>query len=279
MLVLADVDQAAVGRDDVSGDEVVAGQAVLPGQPAVTAAQREASDARGGDPATRRGPAAELGLPVVLAPQDATLRQRRAPCRVDIHTLQRGQVDQQAALGGRRAGDAVSAAPDGEGQPCLAGVVDRVHDVRGAGGSDDQGRTPVDRAVVDRADGVVVGVSGSDGASPELRAEAEAVEVGRVAHGAGPFCGSAPATSPLHTRRTDPVLHHKDEEPAPQANLTTHRASRIRSPTRSPAHSRQLPPARLRRSQVSTTVSGLSDIDSMPWSISHSARSGWSEGP
>ena len=32
-------------------------------------------------------------------------------------------------------------------------------------------------------------------------------------------------------------------------------------------------------SQVSTTVSGLSDIDSMPWSISHSARSGWSEGP
>ena len=33
------------------------------------------------------------------------------------------------------------------------------------------------------------------------------------------------------------------------------------------------------RSQVSTTVSGLSDIDSMPCSSSHSARSGWSEGP
>ena len=33
------------------------------------------------------------------------------------------------------------------------------------------------------------------------------------------------------------------------------------------------------RSQVSTTVSGFSDIDSMPCSSSHSARSGWSEGP
>lgn len=31
--------------------------------------------------------------------------------------------------------------------------------------------------------------------------------------------------------------------------------------------------------QVSTTVSGLSDIDSIPWLRSHSARSGWSEGP
>lgn len=32
-------------------------------------------------------------------------------------------------------------------------------------------------------------------------------------------------------------------------------------------------------SQVSTTVSGFSETDSMPWSISHSARSGWSLGP
>src|SRR5690606_35332995 len=33
------------------------------------------------------------------------------------------------------------------------------------------------------------------------------------------------------------------------------------------------------RSQVSTTVSGFSDTDSMPCSISHCARSGWSLGP
>src|SRR5690606_31339640 len=32
-------------------------------------------------------------------------------------------------------------------------------------------------------------------------------------------------------------------------------------------------------SQVSTTVSGLSETDSMPCSISHWARSGWSDGP
>src|SRR3546814_12483684 len=32
-------------------------------------------------------------------------------------------------------------------------------------------------------------------------------------------------------------------------------------------------------SHVSTTVSGLSDRDSMPSSISHCARSGWSLGP
>ncbi len=34
-----------------------------------------------------------------------------------------------------------------------------------------------------------------------------------------------------------------------------------------------------RRIQVSTTVSGFSEMLSMPWSISHSARSGWSDGP
>lgn len=31
--------------------------------------------------------------------------------------------------------------------------------------------------------------------------------------------------------------------------------------------------------QVCTTVSGVSDIDSMPCSTSHDARSGWSDGP
>lgn len=36
---------------------------------------------------------------------------------------------------------------------------------------------------------------------------------------------------------------------------------------------------RAKRRQVSTTVSGLSEMDSMPSSISHLARSAWSEGP
>ena len=47
------------------------------------------------------------------------------------------------------------------------------------------------------------------------------------------------------------------------------------------APSHPLHPAFFRASlsHVSTTVSGFSDIDSMPCSISHSARSGWSLGP
>lgn len=34
-----------------------------------------------------------------------------------------------------------------------------------------------------------------------------------------------------------------------------------------------------RRRQVSTTVSGLSEMDSMPCSISQAAKSAWSDGP
>src|SRR6478752_932806 len=55
VLVLAGTHQASLGGDHVGGDQVVAGQAVERGQPAVAAAEAEAADAGGGDPAAGRG--------------------------------------------------------------------------------------------------------------------------------------------------------------------------------------------------------------------------------
>ena len=55
MLVGAGGDEGAVGGDEVHREDVVAGEAVLPHQPAQAAAERQAADAAGDGPASRRG--------------------------------------------------------------------------------------------------------------------------------------------------------------------------------------------------------------------------------
>ena len=117
VLVLGGPHQPAVRGDDVGGDQVVAGQAVHGGQPAVAAAEAEAAHAGGGDPAAGGGPPGQRDVPVVLAPQRAALRDGGAPLRVGAHALHRGEVDQDPAVDQRRAGDAVAAAAHRQRQP------------------------------------------------------------------------------------------------------------------------------------------------------------------
>ena len=70
--------ERAVGGDDVGGEQVVDGQAVLAHQPAEPAAEGQAGDAGVRHGAAGRGQAERLRLAVELAPQHAALARRRA---------------------------------------------------------------------------------------------------------------------------------------------------------------------------------------------------------
>ena len=75
--------ELAVGRDEIDGEQVVDGRAVLAHQPADPAAERQAGDPGVGDDAAHGGEPEELRLAVELAPQHAGLRARSPRLRVD----------------------------------------------------------------------------------------------------------------------------------------------------------------------------------------------------
>src|SRR5262245_41675189 len=82
----------ALGRDDVDGQQVVAGRAIEAHKPAIAAPQREAGNAD-----IRLGPTAGrqpkgLRLSVQFPPADSGLRDRRARLRVYTDALQARKV-------------------------------------------------------------------------------------------------------------------------------------------------------------------------------------------
>ena len=79
VLTGVDVAELAVGSNDISGNEVVAGQAILARQPADTAPQSEAGDTCIGVGAARSGQAEGLGLVIEFPPLDAALGPDGAP--------------------------------------------------------------------------------------------------------------------------------------------------------------------------------------------------------
>ncbi len=130
VLGLAGGDGPPVGEDDVGREQVVAGEPVLPAQPADAAAEREAGDAGvGDDPARGRQPV-ELRLAVELAPQDAGLGADRARRRIDADPLHRREVDDQPAVADGRAGDVVAAAADGDFELLRSRELYGIHDIR-----------------------------------------------------------------------------------------------------------------------------------------------------
>src|SRR6266568_2869994 len=164
VLVLSGVcsDDPPVGGDDLHGQQVVDGEAVLAHQPAFSAAEGQPRDAGGGDdPAGGGQPVAGRG-PVELFPGDATLRPDGPPRRVDSDPLHRREVDHQAAVGGCQAGDAVAAAAHGDLGSVLAADVHRVHNAGDGAAPGDECGTLVDQAVVHPASLLVCRVCGTD---------------------------------------------------------------------------------------------------------------------
>jgi hypothetical protein len=93
ILVLARAHRLALPADDVRGDEVVAGETVLPHQPADPTAEREAADARRRDEAAGRGEPRQLRLAVDVRPSRAGADDRASRVRIDVHVPNRRKVE------------------------------------------------------------------------------------------------------------------------------------------------------------------------------------------
>ena len=157
----------AVGGDDGRAAQVVDRHAVAARQPAEAAAEREAGDAGGRVDAERRRQAVRLRLAIEVGEQRAGADARGAARRVDADRVHRRQVEQQAALGDRVAGDVVAAAANAEQHALLGGEADAGADVVLVAAARDQGRTAVDGAVPDLARVVVARVAGSEDAAAD----------------------------------------------------------------------------------------------------------------
>ena len=157
-----DLDHLAAGQDDLQGDEVIAGQAVLTGEPADAAAQRQAGHAGLGHDPGRDDEPVWTGGRVDVAEQAAAARVHQLAFGIDGHLAQAGQVDGQAAVRHGLARHVVAAAADRGRQPVLAGHGDRGHHVLGAGAAQDQAGPPVDHGVPDQPRLLVVRVVRAD---------------------------------------------------------------------------------------------------------------------
>ena len=85
VLLLAGAHDRPVGRDDLCGQQVVAGQAVAPREVADPAAERQTSDAGGRDDAARRRQPVDGGRVVEATPRGAAAGAGGAGDRVDDH--------------------------------------------------------------------------------------------------------------------------------------------------------------------------------------------------
>jgi hypothetical protein len=137
---LVAVQPLARGGDHVHRVDGEAGRAVVPGVPAVAAAEQEAGQAHVRAVADREEQAAGADLVVELHADDPGLHRRGPGGRVHGDLAQPGQVQQQAAVAQVDAVPAVPARAHRHGQPAGAGVVHRGHHVVLVGGRDDHGR-------------------------------------------------------------------------------------------------------------------------------------------
>ena len=162
ILVLARPHDPAVRGHELDRTQAVDRQAELALQPAHPAAEREAGHPRVGDDADRADEPVRLRRVVELGEQRAAAHAGGAPLRIDVGAAHPREVDHDAVVAGREAGDAVAAAPNGDDQLLLTGEAECRDDVVGARRPHDQRRPAVDHAVPDRARCVVAWVVGAD---------------------------------------------------------------------------------------------------------------------
>jgi len=120
---------------------------VFAGEPALSAAERQPADARGGDAADRRREAERLRLPVEFAAKHARLRPHGLLSWIDADAFHARRIDHQAAVAHCVPGDAVTAAFYRNDQVVFTGKAHRGSNVGGAKALRDQCRSAVDHAV------------------------------------------------------------------------------------------------------------------------------------
>ena len=162
VLLVIGAHDAAVGRHERDREQVVDRQAELPLQPPHAAAEGETRHAGVRDDADRAREVERLRRLVELGQERTTVHARRALRRIDVDAAHPGQVDDDAALAGRVAGDAVPAAAHGQREVLLAREPHGRDDVVGAGWSHDERGPTVDHPVPDDPGSVVRRVPGAD---------------------------------------------------------------------------------------------------------------------
>ena len=182
---LARDDLPAVGGDDLDSLERIDGEAVLADQPADPAAQCQAADADGSGVTERRREAVGRRRVRVLAGSQARLRPCEASIDVDVESLHRAEVEDDAAIVGAVAGQAVAAAADGEPPTGLSGEPDGPHDVGRVGGPDDDRGSAIGVGVVDEAGLLVVRASRGGRPSRAIRRRRRRGPMRRQGRGAG----------------------------------------------------------------------------------------------
>ena len=131
MLVGGRADLVAAGGDELDGEDVVAGEAVLALEPAGAAAEREARDAGARHAAADGREPVRLGGGVELAPGQAGAGAHDAALGVDGDLAEAADVDDDAVVDERQPGDGVAAGADGDAEVAQARVVQRGGDVVG----------------------------------------------------------------------------------------------------------------------------------------------------
>jgi hypothetical protein len=186
MGLVVGVQHLAVGGDQLGGQQVVDGQAVLADQVSDPAAKGEPADPnRAGVAEPSRQAVRGRGGGVLTAGQTG-LGPGGAPLGIDVECLHVGAVEQDAAVAGAVAGEAVAAATDGQLQPRLAREFHDARDVGGVGDPDDAcGAALVEAAVEDRPGVVVAGVAGRD--HPTVEGSAQLRDRDGGLHEAAPY--------------------------------------------------------------------------------------------
>src|SRR5437763_4883327 len=109
---LAGVDGPAGRGDDGGRREVVTGAAELPHRPADATAEREPGDAGARDETARGREAVGLRLVIDVGPDRAAADAGPHRRGIDVDATHRREVDHDAVVDGREAGDAVAATAD-----------------------------------------------------------------------------------------------------------------------------------------------------------------------
>jgi hypothetical protein len=159
VLLLGRTYELAVGRDDISGNEVVDCHTVLAAEPPKPAAQGQP-----GDTGCRVDPhrcRQTESLSFVIEVSQRRARSNMSPPFLRVHTngLHKGKVDHEPTFAHRVAGDVVSCAVDSDESTMLARETDGLHDISGPRAASDQSRPLVDHCVPDLPGIIVAGVA------------------------------------------------------------------------------------------------------------------------
>ena len=196
VLVLARPDEAAVRRHELDLEQVVDREAVRSLQPAHPAAEGQSGDAGVRDHADGADEPGGLRLLIELREERAAGDAGRPLLGIHLCASHPRQVDDDAVVARRQAGDAVAAAPDGDEEILLARVPKGRDDVVGMRRPGDQRRIAVGEPVPNRARRVVARVAGPDDLAVEAAVELrQRRSASRPARGGGPPRPRGPSAS------------------------------------------------------------------------------------